>query len=557
MNPKFVLRMTAPLVGISLLLLAVGVVSAWYVHRLQKQNSELLARDVASMLAAEDLEIKMREVRSCVSCFLREGRLDYLHQIPPLRVATKQLVGTAKESATTAHEIELLSQIERGRSRFFAELDERTKSKKSDVQARLTEMMSDHRIESEIFDPARAYVDFHRQVVARSSEQSQIMADRMGLGLLLLGLCGSAAGLLAGFGIARVISRSIVQLSVPVHGAAGKLNEVVGPITLSAGGGFEELEVALQNMADHIGTVVERLEQREREVLRGEQLAAVGQLAAGIAHELRNPLMAINILVQAAAEREDGSGLRGRDLAVVEEEIGRLDSSIQSLLDFARPPRPAKALVDVRQLVNQTLDLVSARAEQQRVAIRREAPQPAAFVEIDGGQIRQVLLNLLLNSLDAMPGGGNVRVQIRSAPHSAAQPADAADLAHLGTEPGYLIQIADSGCGLPEALGDRIFEPFVSTKETGTGLGLPICRRIIAEHGGWIDAENHPAGGAVFSIWLPAVAPPVQSIGGVGAAGGVPAVGGSIAASGAVSAVPVPALPLNRLELIDATSARS
>lgn len=538
MSPKFVLRMTAPLVGISLLLLAVGVVSAWYVHRLQKQNSELLARDVASMLAAEDLEIKMREVRSCVSCFLREGRPDYLHQIPPLRVATKQLVGTAKESATTAHEIELISQIERGRTRFFAELDDRTKSK-SEVRARLTALMNDHRMEEEIFDPARAYVDFHRQVVAHSSEQSQIMADRMGLGLLLLGLCGSAAGLLAGFGIARAISRSIVQLSVPVHGAAGKLNEVVGPITLSAGGGFEELEDALQNMADHIGTVVERLEQREREVLRGEQLAAVGQLAAGIAHELRNPLMAINILVQAAAEREDGSGLRGRDLAVVEEEIGRLDSSIQSLLDFARPPRPAKALVDVRQLVNQTLDLVSARAEQQRVAIRREAPQPPAFVEIDGGQIRQVLLNLLLNSLDAMPGGGNLRVQIRSAPHSVAHSADTAELAPPES-PGYLIQIADSGCGLPEDLGDRIFEPFVSTKETGTGLGLPICRRIIAEHSGWIGAENHPAGGAIFSIWLPAAESSVQSA------------GGGMAASGGV-----PALPLDRLELIDATSARS
>lgn len=539
MSPKFVLRMTAPLVGISLLLLAVGIVAAWYVHRLQKQNSELLARDVASMLAAEDLEIKMREVRSCVSCFLREGRIDYLHQIPPLKEATKQLVGTAKESATTPHEIELLERLERGRVRFFAELDDRTNSNKSEVRARLTKLMNDHRMEGEIFDPARAYVDFHRQVVARSSEQSQIMANRMGLGLLLLGLCGSAAGLLAGFGIARAISRSIVQLSVPVHGAAGKLNEVVGPITLSAGGGFEELEVALQNMADHIGTVVERLEQREREVLRGEQLAAVGQLAAGIAHELRNPLMAINILVQAAAEREDGSGLRGRDLAVVEEEIGRLDSSIQSLLDFARPPRPSKTLVDVRQLVNQSLDLVSARAEQQRVAIRREAAQPPAFVEIDGGQIRQVLLNLLLNSLDAMPGGGNLGVHIRAAPSSASDSTGSVGSPSAQARSGYLIQIADSGCGLPEDLGDRIFEPFVSTKETGTGLGLPICRRIIAEHGGWIGAENHPAGGAVFSIWLPAAERPAPTAGGIASAGGVPA------------------LPLHRLELIDATSARS
>jgi two-component system, NtrC family, sensor histidine kinase HydH len=538
MSPKFVLRMTAPLIGISLLLLGVGIVSAWYVHRLQKQNSELLARDVASMLAAEDLEIKMREVRSNVSSFLREGKHDYLHQIPPLRVATKQLVGTAKESATTPHELELLARIERGRSRFFSEIDDRTKSNGSELRASLSQLLTDHRLEREIFGPAREYVDFHRQVVARSSEQSQIMADRMGLGLLLLGLCGSAAGVLAGFGIARGISRSIVQLSIPVHGAAGKLNEVVGPITLSTGGGFEELEVALQNMADHIGTVVERLEQREREVLRGEQLAAVGQLAAGIAHELRNPLMAIKILVQAAAEREDGGGLRGRDLAVVDEEICRLDSSIQSLLDFARPPRPSTALVDLRQLVNQTLDLVSARAEQQRVALRRDSAQPPAFVEVDSGQIRQVLLNLLLNSLDAMPGGGNVRLQIRPAPADRSGSTDAAWLTMTGENSGYLIQIADSGCGLPEDLGDRIFEPFISTKETGTGLGLPICRRIIAEHGGWIGAENHPAGGAIFSIWLPAAERA--------------ALGGSFASAGGV-----PALTSQRPELLNATSARS
>src|SRR6202023_3307458 len=116
------------------------------------------------------------------------------------------------------------------------------------------------------------------------------------------------------------VTRSIVQLSVSVRGAAGKLNEVVGPITLSAGGGFAELEQALRNMTEQVAAVVERLEQREREVLRGEQLAAVGQLAAGIAHELRNPLMAIKILVQAAAEA-DPPTLAARDLLVLEEEI--------------------------------------------------------------------------------------------------------------------------------------------------------------------------------------------------------------------------------------------
>lgn len=493
MNAKFFLRVTGPMIGVSLLLLAVGIVSAWYVHSMQQENSVLLARDMASMLAAEDLEIRMREVRGKLNSFLRTGERDYLAQIPPLRDATDRLLATAKQSAEDAREQQLLEQLDRGRLRFFADVELATNGPEDEIAGRLEMLLNGDTLQQEMFEPAHEYVAFHRKVVALRGEQNQVVADRMGLGLLLLGLCGAAAGLLAGFGIARGISRSIVQLSVPVHGAAGKLNEVVGPITLSTGGGFEELERALQNMADHIGTVVERLEQREREVLRSEQLAAVGQLAAGLAHELRNPLMAMKILVQAAAERESGGGLRGRDLAVVEEEIGRLEESIQSLLDFARPPQPAKRLVDLRQLVQQTADLVSARAEQQHVALHRELPSRAAQVEADGGQIKQVLLNLLFNALDALPGGGNVVIRVRDE--------------FASDRPGYSLRVADDGIGLPADLGPRIFEPFVSTKETGTGLGLPICRRIVEAHGGQIDADNLPQGGAAFTLWLPRTQP--------------------------------------------------
>jgi signal transduction histidine kinase len=282
---------------------------------------------------------------------------------------------------------------------------------------------------------------------------------------------------------------------------AGKLNEVVGPITLSAAAGFEELELALQDMADHVGTVIERLEQREREVMRGEQLAAVGQLAAGIAHELRNPLMAIKILVQSAAEGPEGA-LRGRDLAVVEEEIGRLERSIQALLDFARPPTPETVALDLRQLVRQTVELVSARAEQQHVSLLCQFPEQAAMVEVDGVQIRQVLLNLLFNALDAMRDGGEVRMTILR--QSQRQLHEEFCLADTGEgDDGYVLRVADTGSGLPAELGNRIFEPFVSTKETGTGLGLPICRRIIEDHRGEIKAHNDSRGGAEFVVWLP------------------------------------------------------
>ncbi|HEV3340904.1 MAG TPA: ATP-binding protein [Pirellulales bacterium] len=512
--------MTAPMVAVSMLLLAVGIVSAWYVHNLQKDNSDILALDVASMFAAEDIEIKMREVRSNLNRYLREGDARYLDEVPSLEQTTERLLTAARQSARRNRELDFISEIEQGCRQFFDEIDRARDS--GSVELAVGELVADTRIERDIFQPARDYIDYHRKIVEETRRETQAMAERMGLGLLLLGICGSVAGLLAGFGIARGISRSIVQLSVPVHGVAGKLNEVVGPITLSATAGFEELESALQDMADHVGTVIERLEQREREVLRGEQLAAVGQLAAGVAHELRNPLMAIKILVQSAAEGRDGA-LRGRDLAVVEEEIGRLERSIQALLDFARPPKPETVALDLRQLARQTVELVSARAEQQRVCLACQLPEQAAVVEVDGVQIRQVLLNLLFNALDAMSDGGEVRIAVLrqnqrqflarddAEPQRPAllSPASAAPHQELlmgeAGEPddGYVVRVADAGSGLPTELGNRIFEPFVSTKETGTGLGLPICRRIIEDHGGEIKAQNGSQGGAEFLVWLP------------------------------------------------------
>jgi hypothetical protein len=208
----------------------------------------------------------------------------------------------------------------------------------------------------------------NEQVIVQTTEQNRTMAGRMMLGVLLLGTCGAAAGLLAGYGIARGINRSVVQLSVPIRDAAGKLNEVVGPLTPPASGDFRALEVSLQK-------VVERLHHSQREVLRSEQLAAVGQMAAGLAHELRNPLMSMKVLVQPAAERDASVSLSEEDLAVLNEEITRLDRSIQAFLDFARPPQLEKRTFEVRGVVEQAVHLVSGRAEQQGVRSECELPE--------------------------------------------------------------------------------------------------------------------------------------------------------------------------------------
>jgi signal transduction histidine kinase len=215
-------------------------------------------------------------------------------------------------------------------------------------------------------------------------------------------------------------------------------------------------------------------------------------------------------------------------MAVLEAETARLERSIQTFLDFARPPTLEKRLGDVRGAIQQTLELVRARAEGQCVQIRCELAERPLMIEADHEQLRQLFLNLLCNALDTLPQGGSIRItagfsplptNLRSVPgEGQGVRAGVADMAIAGQHcsgsphPSPLpegegiwitITIADNGPGVPEELGDRIFDPYVSTKDTGIGLGLAICRRIVHSHGGEIIAGNAPEGGAVFTVRLP------------------------------------------------------
>jgi signal transduction histidine kinase len=492
MASRLIVRITAPILAISGLLLAAGVVGAWYVQRMQRNVSENLLWNVRTMRAAEELEIALREVGRQLHLFRITNDRRHLREIARARPDVDHWFAEARRLAVVGRETDLMARATRGYGRLLAEFDRvRKQPDAAGLGGRLRRL--EKILVNEVLPPVHEYLDLNEEEVEEIARENQDLAERLVLGLLLLGTCGAGAGLLAGYGIARGISRSLVQLSVPVRDAAGKLSEVVGPITLSAGGGLAELEGTLRKMAWQIGTVVERLQQSQREVLRAEQLAAVGQLAAGMAHEVRNPLMAMKVLVQSAALRPDDAGLTGRDLVVLEEEITRLERLTRTFLDFARPPQLEKRTFDLRGVLEQAVGLVSGRAGHQGVAVACRLPEAPAPVHADMGQVRQVVLNLLLNALDALPNGGTVTVTLSST-------APAGD----GAGRGWLtVAVADCGAGLPPELGEHIFEPFVSTKETGLGLGLSICKRIVEAHGGAITAANRPEGGAEFNVRLP------------------------------------------------------
>jgi signal transduction histidine kinase len=496
MGDRFLLKIVIPLVAISLMLLGLGAVAAWNVQRQQAVSSTLIAREVHGMLAAQSVDIGMRELRHQLNQFLRSGKHKYFERIPRLHEETEAQLERAKQLARTEDEERLIGVVAQGYDEFWNEFQRINNPDFEGDREQALGQLIDTTLTETILVPGREYIEYNRKVVERTTESSRATSDQLRQGFLLLGVCGGASGLVAGMGIARAVNRSIVQLDVSVRSVAGKLNRVAGPVMISQVGGFRELETGLRTMENHIANVVERLQRSEMEVLRNEQLAAVGQLAAGVAHELRNPLMPMKMLVQAAIERDDRQGLTGRALHVVDEEIARLERSIQMFLDFARPSPLEKSTFDLARVAEQTLELIAGRAEQQGVVLRDQLPTESVPIEADCAQIRQVLLNLLLNALDALPDGGEIVVEVEST--AAASRED---------RPLAVLRVADSGAGLPESVLDRVFEPFVTTKETGTGLGLSVSHRIIAAHGGTIEARNRSEGGAEFVVRLPCSSP--------------------------------------------------
>lgn len=226
---------------------------------------------------------------------------------------------------------------------------------------------------------------------------------------------------------------------------------------------------------------------RETEALRAQQMATLAQLATGVAHEIRNPLTSIKMLIQVNRTKFADEGLPTDDLELVEQEIRRMERSVNSLLDYARPETSDFKRFAIRDAVRRTRQLVDGRCQNQNVTLNIVEGDEPVFVDGDAAQIQQLLLNLALNALDAMPDGGRL------------------DVAIIRSDKCVVVSVSDGGVGINPAVLGKLFTPFVTTKVNGVGLGLGICRRIAEAHGGQLTGINKATGGAQFELKLPGV----------------------------------------------------
>jgi len=244
-------------------------------------------------------------------------------------------------------------------------------------------------------------------------------------------------------------------------------------------------------LADHLTVAVENailyenqksinavLRRTQRQLIQSEKLAALGQLSASLAHEVNNPLGIIKNYLQILSESTEGSDPEQRSIKTIKDEVNRIARIVRSLLDFSRPEKEEMAVLDISSVLDESVSLVEKDFSRRKITIKQDLPAKVRPVMGDKDQLKQVFLNLLVNSRDFTPDGGEVKVSTRNA------------------DPGVTIEFSDTGPGIPEENLSRIFEPFFTTKEQGkgTGLGLWICYGIVQRHGGTIQAKRRKEG---------------------------------------------------------------
>lgn len=479
-------KVVAPTALVSVLWVAVSLGTTYYINWLYSTHQRDLTETLTTIQAAAGMQDVVWRIQAVVLEAAATGRAGPRMEIAVLEGDFEQYLEKAESTATSFEERELARVIRDQFSRYREEVHRRLEPSKTVGSATGQSVDETLALAEAVTGPCKRFLAVNERLLAESNLRVARFATSMRAVRMVFLVIGPLLGILLGMAVARGLHRSVSQISVTLKDATGQMEHELEWVKISPTNDLPELQQQVETVSSQIKRVVEQLHEARREAIRAERLAAVGGLAAGVAHEIRNPLTSIKLLVQMAAQRYPDRPLSVKQLLVIQQEIARMENTIQSLLDFARPPALHRIRHDLRDTLQRALNLTEARAVQDRVIIASQWPDQPVLVDGDPEQLHQVFVNLLLNGIESMAEGGTLRVTIDT--H---KPSGRCRLA-----------FCDSGSGIPQLVMERIFEPFVTSKEHGTGLGLAVSRRIVQDHGGSITACNQ-AQGAIFTVELP------------------------------------------------------
>jgi len=431
---------TQALVGmlvIAVCLVAVGALAIFTSHLLQQTSQAVLQENVSSLKAAEELELALLDQKGVVSSYLLSGDEQWLRQLEVKRQNFEQWFRKAQAVALTAKEQAILTRIRADYAHY-----DRTRLQVVQLyqQGRIgaAEQILLHdgqELLGRLYDVCEELLLVNEQLMATAQHQTAVRVRWLQIIIWTMIAGAIVIGLGMGWWVTRGFSRRLVH---------------------------------------------------------SEKLAALGQIAGVVAHEVRNPLTAIKLRLHSLQTDAAHTPAMHEDLDIIAQEIHRLEGTVQEVLEFARPATPNRQPLQVREVVEGCVRFMETTFAERGIRVVFASEDNALMVHADAAQLKQVFLNLFLNAVDAMPKGGTLRVLSRIV-----KPLAGRALAEVVVE--------DSGTGVPATVQARLFEPFVSTKADGTGLGLAVARTILERHEGELVFDPQVVQGARFLIRLPMV----------------------------------------------------
>ena len=251
---------------------------------------------------------------------------------------------------------------------------------------------------------------------------------------------------------------------------------------------------SLEGKVEELSNAYNELQENRDKLIRYERLSAVGEVAAKVTHEIRNPMVVIGGFARRILKKDHDGELNRNYVKIIVEEIGRMENILTDILYFAKPAVPKCDTVDINRIVRNSIEVLSFETEENNISIEEHLDPNLPMLFIDENQVRRVLINLIQNAIQAMPDGGTITFSTTNE-----------------EDQWVIIETADTGVGISDDDMDKLFDAFFSSKSTGSGLGLTVSAQIINNHGGTIEAQKREPKGTIFKIKLPVKALPEQS----------------------------------------------
>lgn len=462
-----------------------ALITIWTTSHTLELTESVVKRDLQALLAAEKLGSSLVMQKGYVTYYYLTGDEQWLTRLREHQMAFHYWLGAAGDRTRMEEGRRILEEIAKAYERFQDSRDRviqlyREGRKNEGAQQHWTVRDQFHQIHA----LAETFKNLHEKQIAVNQELYALKARN----LTKLAWIALPVALLVGVSLAMILWGQILE---PIRRLA--FEQQKPPLAFPEDDRRDEVKALsrrVHSLLEDVDRAHEELEESREHLIQSEKLAMVGKLAASVAHSIRNPLTSVKMRLFSLERSLNLAPTQREDFEVIAEEIGHIDTIVGNFLEFSRPPKLKMQPVSLSDVVDMALQLLRHRLESYGVRVDVERQGRLPKTSLDPDQMKEVLVNLLLNACEAMGEGGHIRIVEESG---------------MMGDQGFvvLVRIKDNGPGIPEQIRERIFEPFFSTKEDGSGLGLAIAKRILQDHKGWIHVHSKPGQGTTFVVGLP------------------------------------------------------